>query len=69
MASVAKDLKATTEDLRRERKIPSYLSIRPQPLSYELPRSEVVVWGVPGQMRTEARIHSVIQKGQRVESG
>jgi len=59
LASVERKLSTTTGDLRRELKVPSYLSITPKPLSYRLSKSEVVTCGVPRQMRIEARMHSV----------
>lgn len=57
--SARKELKVTSGDFRRERKVPKYVSIKPEPLSYDLGTSEVSVHGIPRQMRTECRMHSV----------
>ncbi len=59
MAGLRKTLNVTSRDLRRERKIPSYLSIKPEPLSYELEKTDILVFDAPRQMSVEARMHSV----------
>ncbi len=56
---VGKVLRVTPEALRGERKVPTYLAIRPESLTCELPARQVNINGTPTPTRVEARVHAV----------
>lgn len=59
LAEVRKVFEVSSGDLKREQKVPRYVSITPQPLFYELPTQRIAVEGGQRQMRIQARIHEV----------